>query len=163
MTKQSIPAVVQQTVELDDGCVIEFESPKGSKWLESVVSFRYESTRGLASFTARKQVVRGIGYWYGSRKVAGKLHKKYISKVEDMTIAKLEQVAEWLNNPPVADKTTKAVAEVAEAVADKTTKVVADKTTKAVAEVAEAVVDSRLDALEARLQVLEELLGKFRA
>ena len=155
MTKQSIPAVVQQTVELDDGCVIEFESPKGSKWLESVVSFRYESTRGLASFTARKQVVRGIGYWYGSRKVAGKLHKKYISKVGDMTIAKLEQVAEWLNNPPVA--------EVAEAVVDKTTKMVADKTTKAVAEVAEAVVDSRLDALEARLQVLEELLGKFRA
>jgi hypothetical protein len=147
MTKQSIPAVVQQTVELDDGCVIEFESPKGSKWLESVVSFRYESTHGLASFTARKQVVRGIGYWYGSRKVAGKLHKKYISKVEDMTIAKLEQVAEWLNNPPVA--------EVVEAVVDKTTKVVA--------EVAEAVVDSRLDALEARLQVLEELLGKFRA
>jgi hypothetical protein len=155
MTKQSIPAVVQQTVELDDGCVIEFESPKGSKWLEFVVSFRYESTRGLASFTARKQVVRGIGYWYGSRKVAGKLHKKYISKVGDMTIAKLEQVAEWLNNPPVA--------EVAEAVVDKTTKMVADKTTKAVAEVAEAVVDSRLDALEARLQVLEELLGKFRA
>jgi len=72
-----------------------------------------------------------------------------------MTIAKLEQVAEWLNNPPVA--------EVAEAVVDKTTKMVADKTTKAVAEVAEAVVDSRLDALEARLQVLEELLGKFRA
>jgi len=68
-----------------------------------------------------------------------------------------------LNNPPVADKTTKAVAEVAESVVDKTTKVVADKTTKAVAEVAEAVVDSRLDALEARLQVLEELLGKFRA
>ena len=154
MTKQSIPAVVQKTVELDDGCVIEFESPKGSKWLESVVSFRYESTRGLASFTARKQVVRGIGYWYGSRKIAGKLHKKYISKVEDMTIAKLEQVAEWLNNPPVADKIPEAVVEVVEAVVD---------VGQTVAEVGRTVADNRLDALEARLQVLEELLGKFRA
>jgi hypothetical protein len=42
------------------------------------------------------------GYWYGCRKVAGKVRKKYIGKSpQKVSIAKLEEIAEALEVPPV--------------------------------------------------------------
>lgn len=110
MTKQPIPAVVQGTIELESGRVFELESPRGKEWLAEIIidsetgrekgrSFRYESMKGHASFTARNQPIRGISYWYASKKVGGNLNKIYIGKLEEVTINRLEEVAEKIAIP----------------------------------------------------------------
>ncbi|MEP6582540.1 hypothetical protein NDI43_27585, partial [Microcoleus vaginatus GB2-A3] len=114
MAKQPIPAVVQGTIELESGQVVEFDSPKARAWFAEIDividpesgkekekgrSFRYESMKGYASFTARNQPVKGISYWYGSKKVAGEVHKHYIGKLDNLTITQLEEVAEKFSNP----------------------------------------------------------------
>ncbi|MEG4577556.1 hypothetical protein QUA56_33560 [Microcoleus sp. N3A4] len=161
MVKQPIPAVVQGTIELESGQVVEFDSPKARAWLAEIEtvpetgrekgrSFRYESMKGYASFTARNQPVKGISYWYGSKKVAGEVHKHYIGKLDNLTIAQLEEVAERFSNPE-----PKAV--------DKKPRAVADRIPEAVGQES----NSRIEALETQVremrEVLEELRGKLTA
>ncbi|MEG4350814.1 hypothetical protein QUA74_13810 [Microcoleus sp. LAD1_D3] len=135
----TIPSVVQGLIETEDGKVFELDSPKGSTWLESIGSFRFEPSGDSKPYTVRKE--SGI-YWYGCRKVAGKVRKKYIGKSSEVSIAKLEEIAEALETPPVprVDK----VAEVAEEVVQ-------------VAEVAETSTD-RLTALELQVANLQKAL-----
>ncbi|MEG4287279.1 hypothetical protein QUB68_29660 [Microcoleus sp. A006_D1] len=161
MAKQPIPAVTQGTIELENGQVIELESPKGAKWLAETVidpetgkekgrSFRYESMEGRASFTARNQPVKGISYWYASKKVAGEVNKLYIGKPENVTIRRLEEVAEEIAKPH-----KKVVEKVAEKVAETEPKSVGEDS------------DSWRQAIEAQMmemqKVLEELRGKLTA
>jgi hypothetical protein len=47
----------------------------------------------------RKESGKGGNYWDGYKKVAGKLHKKYIGKSLELNTAKLEEIAEALNTP----------------------------------------------------------------
>jgi len=140
MAQQSIPAVSQGVVKLPDGRAFNLESTEGAEWLDSATSFRFESSRGSKPFTARRQETRGIGYWYGSRKVEGRVHKKYIGKAEGLSIARLEEVAEGLTNVEP--------------------KKVGYGEPKAVGDNAP---NRRLDALEVRLRAMEELLGKVSA
>ncbi|MEG4419022.1 hypothetical protein QUA70_10495 [Microcoleus sp. LAD1_D5] len=135
----TIPSVVQGLIETEDGKVFELDSPKGSAWLESIGSFRFEPSGDSKPYTVRKE--SGI-YWYGCRKVARKVRKKYIGKSSEVSIAKLEEIAEALETPPVprVDK----VAEVAEEVVQ-------------VAEVAETSTD-RLTALELQVANLQKAL-----
>ena len=155
MAKQSIPAVVQGTIELESGQV-EFDSPKARAWLAEIItetesgrekgrSFRYESMRGHASFTARNQPIRGISYWYGSKKVGGTLNKIYIGKLEEMSIERLELVAEKIAKPK-----------------DKKVVEVVEKDTSAV-----TASPDRLQALETQMAemrgLLDELRGKLTA
>jgi hypothetical protein len=156
MTKQPIPAVVQGTIELESGQVVEFDSPKARAWLAELItdtesgrekgrSFRYESMRGHPSFTARNQPIRGISYWYASKKVGGNLNKIYIGKLEDVSIERLESVAEKIAIPKP--------------------KKVGEDTTGDTNEVAES--PDRIQALEAQMAemqaFLEELRGKLTA
>jgi hypothetical protein len=139
----AIPSLVQGMIKTEDGKVFKLDSPKGSAWLESIGSFRFEPSGDNKPYTVRKE--SGI-YWYGCRKVAGKVRKKYIGKSSSLNVAKLEEIAEALEVPPVA-QADKVVEEVAEEVADK----VADK----VAEVAERVAEKIAEVAEDRLTVLE--------
>ena len=68
------------------------------EWLGRTQSFRYVPSEN-APFTVRKEKSRrGDGdYWYGYRKVGGKLHKRYIGKAEDLTVNRLEEIANRLN------------------------------------------------------------------
>src|SRR6476661_5891509 len=109
----AIPSVMQGLIETEDGKVFELDSPKGETWLEAIGSFRYEPSGGGKAYTVRREP---SGYWYGCRKVAGKVRKKYIGKDSEVNIAKLEEVAEALEVPPVPR--VKKVAEVAEKVAE---------------------------------------------
>jgi hypothetical protein len=70
------------------------------EWLGRTQSFRYVPSLN-APFTVRKEKSRrGDGdYWYGYRKVGGKLHKRYIGKAEDLTVNRLEEVAAQLFIP----------------------------------------------------------------
>lgn len=70
------------------------------EWLLNAQSFRYVPPTN-APFTVRKEKSRrGDGdYWYGYRKVQGKLHKRYIGKAEDLTVNRLEEIAAQLIIP----------------------------------------------------------------
>ncbi|MEG4121847.1 hypothetical protein QUA43_30820 [Microcoleus sp. N9_B4] len=106
----TIPLVVQGLVEIEkSGKVFELDSSKGSAWLESIGSFRFEPVGDNKPYTVRKEAGKGGDYWYGYRKQNGKLHKKYIGKSSEINTAKLEEIAEALNTPPqprVTDKVT---------------------------------------------------------
>ena len=148
----TIPSVMQGLIETEDGKVFELDSPKGSAWLESRGSFRFEPSSDSKPYTVRKE--SGI-YWYGCRKVAGKVRKKYIGKSSEVTVAKLEKIAEALEIPPVprANK----VAEVAEKVtevAEKVTEVAQDRLTALELQVADLqkAVEALQEALPGKLE-----------
>jgi chromosome segregation ATPase len=147
----AIPSLVQGMIETEDGKVFELDSHKGSAWLESIKSFRFEPSGDSKPYTVR---LEASAYWYGCRKVAGKVRKKYIGKSSSLSVAKLEEIAEALEILPVSRANK--VAEVAE-VAEKVTEVaeVAEKVTE--------VAEDRLTALElqvANLQKAVEVLQK---
>jgi chromosome segregation ATPase len=150
----TIPVVIQGTVEVE-GKVFELDSSKGSAWLESIGSFRFEPSNDSKPCTIRREP---SGYWYGCRKVAGKVRKKYIGKSSEINTAKLEEIAEALEVPPVAR-----ISEVAEVAQNA-------QVTERVAEVA-GVAEDRFTALELEvadlrkaLEALQDALpGKFKA
>jgi chromosome segregation ATPase len=132
----AIPSVMQGLIETENGKVVELDSPKGATWLETIGSFRFEPTGEGKPYTVRKEA---SGYWYGCRKVAGKVRKKYIGKSSEVSVTKLEEIAEALEIPPVPRvKQVTEVAEVAE-----------------VTEVAETSID-RLTALELQVANLQK-------
>jgi chromosome segregation ATPase len=139
----TIPSVVQGTIETEDGKVFELDSPKGEAWVEAVGSFRFEPAGDGKPCTVRREP---SGYWYGCRKVAGKVRKKYIGKSSEVSTAKLEEIAAALEIPPVPRVSQ--VVQVAQEVAQDTQ--VAEK----VAEVAE----DRLSALELEVANLRKAL-----
>jgi chromosome segregation ATPase len=142
----AIPSVVQGTVEFA-GKVFEVDSRRGLTWLKSVTSFRFVPTGANKPYTARKESGKGGDYWYGYRKVVGKLHKRYIGKSSELSTAKLEEIAEALNVPaePRLPKVTQVVTE-------KVTQVVTDNTAA-----------DRLTALELQVQALQESLETLRS
>ena len=155
----AIPSLVQGMIETEDGKVFELDSHKGSAWLESIKSFRFEPSGDSKPYTVRKEA---SAYWYGCRKVAVKVRKKYIGKSSSLTVAKLEEIAEALEFPPVLR--VNKVAEVAERV----TEGVAKRVTE-VAERVTEVTQDRLTALELQVTNLQKavealqkaLLGKL--
>jgi chromosome segregation ATPase len=148
-TKQlmAIPSVVQGLIETEGGKVFELDSPKGAAWVEAIGSFRFEPAGNGKAYTVRKEA---SGYWYGCRKIAGKVRKKYIGKTSEVSTAKLEEIAEALEVPPVAR--IGKVAEVAQKVAQSV------QVTEKVAEVAE----DRLTALELEVANLRKALEAIR-
>ena len=131
----AIPSVIGGTVETDTGKVIELDSSRGAAWLETIGSFRYEPTGDGKPYTVRKEG-KNDEYWYGCRKIEGKVRKKYIGKSSEVSVAKLEEIAEALEIPP--EPRAEKVAEVAE---------VAER-------VAERVAESRVTALESQVAEL---------
>lgn len=80
-------------LETLEGQTIDLNSHHWVDWLDRNQSFRYCPKSGNAPYTARKEGQ----YWYGYRKVFGKLHKRYAGKPEELTINRLEEVANQLN------------------------------------------------------------------
>lgn len=146
----AIPSVVQGLIETEDGKVFELDSPKGATWVEAIGSFRFEPAGYSKAYTVRREP---SGYWYGCRKVAGKVRKKYIGKSSEVSVAKLEVIAEALETPPVPR--VKQVAEVTEVteVAQQVTEVAQDRLTALEIQVAN---------LQKAVEALQEVLpGKL--
>lgn len=146
----AIPFVKQGTVEFA-GKIFQIDSDRGATWLESVTSFRFEPAGANKPYTVRKESGKGGDYWYGYRKVVGKLHKKYIGKSSELSTAKLEEIAEALNTPPpprITDKVTQ--------VTDRSERVVTDRVTDTRA-------DDRLTALELQVRLMQEALEALRS
>jgi hypothetical protein len=144
----TIPSVVQGLVETESGKVFELDSPKGTKWLESVKSFRYEPSGKNKPYTVRQEKKKGGDYWYAYRKVAGKLHKRYIGATSSLSIPKLEEIAEALNTPQQT----------------RVTEIVTVPVTYKPADDELAALKAQVQALQESLEALRnELLGKPRA
>ncbi|MCJ8281989.1 MAG: hypothetical protein MJK14_19625 [Rivularia sp. ALOHA_DT_140] len=64
--------------------------------LHKVESFRYEPVQqGIKTITVKKE---NTGYWVAYRKSKAKLHRRYIGVVENVTIEKLEELAQDIDN-----------------------------------------------------------------
>jgi len=63
-------------------------------WLEMKDGFTYQGSIG--HFTARRELRRGISYWYGYRRRDGKLSKVYLGKSEELSREKLEKASALL-------------------------------------------------------------------
>jgi len=154
-----IPSLVQGMIKTEDGKAFKLDSPKGLAWLESIGSFRFEPSGDKKPYTVRKE--SGI-YWYGCRKVAGKVRKKYIGKSSSLNVAKLEEIAEALEVPPVV-QTNKVAERVTEKVAEEVVERVAEK----VAEVAEdrlTVLELQVTNLQKAVEALQKaLLGNLES
>lgn len=146
----AIASVVQGLIETDSGKVFELDSCKGSKWVESVNSFRYVPTGINKPYTVRQETKKGGDYWYGYRKVAGKLHKKYIGKSSELSTAKLEEIAKALNTPqqPRVAQVTDTVTQVTEV----NNQQITDNHTA-----------ERVTALELQVQTLQESLEALQS
>ncbi len=69
-----------------------------SDWLEQVASFSFRSRSGV-HYTVRKQKVqRGSSYWYGYRRMNGRIVKRYLGRTADLTLARLEEIARHLES-----------------------------------------------------------------
>ncbi|MCA9920259.1 MAG: hypothetical protein KC445_20025, partial [Anaerolineales bacterium] len=66
-------------------------APQWQKWLTANTQFKYKGATG--HFSARRETRHGGDYWYGYRRVNGKLNKAYLGKPEELTQTHLEQVA----------------------------------------------------------------------
>jgi len=150
----AITSVVQGLIETESGKVFELNSSKGSTWVESVGSFRYVPAGANKPYTVRQETKKGGDYWYGYRKVAGKLHKKYIGKSSELSTAKLEEIAEALNTPqqPRVTQVTDTVTQVTKFNNQRVTDAVTDKRTA-----------ERVTALELQMQALQESLEALRS
>ncbi len=91
---------------------VDFEGQLWQSWLAERSSFAFQGKDGHR-FTARKEArARGNTYWVAYRKVGGKLTHTYLGRPEDVTLARLEQVAAFLagqasqeaNSLPVAEQ-----------------------------------------------------------
>src|SRR5215467_4885672 len=72
---------------------VDLEDQAWQSWLAGRSSFAFLSREGHR-FTARKESrARGNSYWVAYRKIGGKLSHIYIGRSEDVTFARLEQVA----------------------------------------------------------------------
>jgi LuxR family maltose regulon positive regulatory protein len=81
----------QLTFRLDDG-----ESESWSKWLAPLSTFSFTSQTG-ESCTVRKERIQGDHrYWYAYKRQPNRVSKRYLGRNEDVTIARLESVAEQL-------------------------------------------------------------------
>jgi LuxR family transcriptional regulator, maltose regulon positive regulatory protein len=80
---------------------IDPESPAWFAWLEQVSSFAFVGKSG--HYTARKEAKqRGDRYWYAYFTRGEQLSKKYLGKTADLSLARLEHIAEILRAPSEA-------------------------------------------------------------
>src|ERR671911_1630409 len=96
MTRR-IPQVadgVLHVLESSGGPEIAVASPSWIAWLTDPATRSFSFRGSSGRYTARKEHrSRGGEYWVAYRKLGGKLHKAYLGKAQDVTLARLEDVA----------------------------------------------------------------------
>ncbi|HEX9370705.1 MAG TPA: hypothetical protein VF897_06845, partial [Roseiflexaceae bacterium] len=76
---------------------VVIDSPEWHVWLADSGHSRFAFTCRAGSFTARKErKQRGAWYWVAYRRAQGKIHKAYLGKPADLTLARLQSVAALL-------------------------------------------------------------------
>ena len=96
---RSIPKVREGFLQQDSAegtspTTISIGTAAWYSWLEQHNSFTFETSR--MAFTARKEQRPGGRYWYAYRRRQGKLHSAYLGKSEELTLERLNAIAEAL-------------------------------------------------------------------
>jgi LuxR family maltose regulon positive regulatory protein len=85
---------VLHVLDPSGGPEIAVASPSWVAWLTDPTTRSFSFQSPNCRYTARKEYrSRGGEYWIAYRKQGGKLHKAYLGKAEDVTLARLEDVA----------------------------------------------------------------------
>ena len=100
---RTTPNVISGVLYTDDAGSFRLETPEWWEWLKWHDTFYYSDVIG--TFTARRER-RRIGpdrhYWYALRQdadeqgIPGKMHRCYLGKPEELTLARLTDRARWL-------------------------------------------------------------------
>src|SRR5689334_13051508 len=96
---RSIPKVrdsslQEQSAEGTSTNTISIGTAAWYSWLEQHHAFTFETSR--TAFTARKEQRPGGWYWYAYRRRQGKLHSAYLGKSAELTLERLNAIAEAL-------------------------------------------------------------------
>jgi LuxR family maltose regulon positive regulatory protein len=81
------------TIALDAG-----QWQQWQQWLAHNRVFVFHGEGG--HFTARREERRGHSYWYGYRRRAGRLHKTYLGRAEELMLSRLEEANAALAGAP---------------------------------------------------------------
>jgi LuxR family maltose regulon positive regulatory protein len=85
----------------DEHTGTRLDTPAWFAWLETGTTFAYQSP--LGSFTARCEPRRrGGSYWVAYRRVAGRLHRIYLGKSDQLSRDCLDRALVALAQPPQA-------------------------------------------------------------
>ena len=63
-------------------------------WLDHIASFSFQGRSGTYCTVRRETLRRGGAYWYAYRSLQGRTVKRYLGRTADLTIARLEEVAD---------------------------------------------------------------------
>lgn len=149
-------SVVQGILEPEYGSMIQIDTKCWFAWLTENDSFRYESNNH-PSFRARKEKK----YWYGYRRVDGKLYKRYIGVSNEVTQDRLEQTAEEFVEISTPNKIDPKKVEALHRALNTTAN--SESSEPVTEQVTDTVTHDRILALEVRLRLMEERLGKLKA
>jgi hypothetical protein len=89
---------------LPDGSTIPLDSPEWHQWLADNHSFRFETSHGAYSYTARKDTIKSGSYWYAYRKIKGQLYKRYLGNSRELDQERLDKVADLLVKPSQSER-----------------------------------------------------------
>lgn len=88
-----------------DTLMLSPQSQEWFDWLSTLPSFAFTGKEGR--FTARRETrQRGESYWVAYQRVDGKLRKKYLGKLCELTVEKLEAAARSINAQTCAHSPT---------------------------------------------------------
>jgi LuxR family maltose regulon positive regulatory protein len=93
---RTTPRICNGVLALHEGAreqSIPLESAAWWEWLKAERHQTFYFANTLGSFTARREQKHGGWYWYAYRKRAGKLHKAYLGKAEELTLDRLNATA----------------------------------------------------------------------
>ena len=98
MARRRIPEVRDGRLEVPEaaGAAVSVGSPEWFAWLSESDHASFAFRGPPASFTARREQRRGRSYWYAYRRRAGLLHKEYLGADDELTYARLADVASSL-------------------------------------------------------------------
>ena len=92
-------SIVRDNFLLLDATPIPVGSQLWYEWLSKAKNFSFKSPNGC--FVAQCETRRNKTYWYAYRRQAGKLHKVYLGKTEELTPERLEQASLSLAQQPL--------------------------------------------------------------
>lgn len=88
---------------------IAVDSPAWWRWLKTPATRSLRFVHPSGTFTARREMINGQPYWYAYKRHRGKLHKAYLGKPDELTAARLSEVATVLGGRLAAQEPNVAV------------------------------------------------------
>ncbi|MBP5976519.1 hypothetical protein HW132_28260 [Brasilonema sp. CT11] len=89
--------ILDQKCLYDEDKRINIDTEDFTQWLHTNGSFRVET--GENGYRARKEKYHNVNYWYGVKKVSGKLHKRFIGKSAELTYERFVEIANNIRQP----------------------------------------------------------------